>query len=321
MAQVIAKRSILSNLVSKISGIFVIEPVSFSTKRRINFRGLGWMLCGFLSIFCLVVFLMPVPEEQTRNYHENIPESAQQTVGGSQPVSPSQYPLSAGAIHAQVSSGYMGGGVGNVGSQGANRNTSMIIGRDNDLSTTLPPGTKFWVKLAQPATVTNRTLPVIGVVAKTVTSGNSIAIPEGSQIFGEAMLDSDNERASVTWKAIMFPDGRSKNLSALALGFDNQAGVEGSYHSDALKNTAGQLIARFASGVAEGAITRTPFGASQGGIQNGLLQGAADTAKDRTDAWSEDMKKPRAWIELETGAQFQVILSQPFIFRDPGGVN
>ena len=319
MAQVIVKQSVKSKILDKVVGIFIIDPVSFSTKRRINFRGLGWLLCGFLLVFCLVIFLVPAPEEQTRNYHERTNESGNQTVGGqSGQTELSQNPLSAGAVHSAVASGSVGGGGGTTTN---NRNTSMIIGRDNDLSTTLPPGTKFWVKLAQPATVTKRTLPVIGVIVSSVNGGNSVAIPENSQIFGEAMLDSESERASITWKSIMFPDGRSKTLSALALGEDNQAGVDGNYHSDALKNTTGQLVSRFVGGVAQGAITRTPFGASQGGIQNGLLQGVADTAKDRTDSWSEDMKKPRAWIELEAGARFQVILSQPFTYRDPGGVN
>jgi hypothetical protein len=319
MAQVIVKPSIVSKLWDKISAIFVIEPVSFSTKRRINFKGIGWLLCGFLSLFCIAVFLAPTPEEQTHSYQERTGDKGQATIGGSaaQAAAAGQNPFSTGGMR-QGGTAY-GGMTG--GAPPSNRNTSMIISRDNDLSTTLPPGTKFWVKLAQPATVTNRTLPVIGVIASTVSNGSSIAIPEGSQIFGEASLDTESERASMTWKLIRFPDGRSKTLSALALGVDNQAGIEGDYHSDALKNTAGQLIGRFVGGVAEGAISRTPFGSSQGGIQNGLLQGAADTAKDRTDAWSEDLKKLRAWIELEVGARFQVILTQPFIFRDPGGVN
>jgi hypothetical protein len=320
MAQVIVKRSLASKLLEKVTGIFIIEPVSFSTKRRINFRGLGWLLCGFLALFCLVVFLVPAPQVQTRDYNERTTEAGSQTIGGSTAGAPSQNPLSTAAVHTAVSSYNIGNGGGSA-SAGTNRNTSMIIARDNDLSTTLPPGTKFWVKLSQAATVTNRTMPVIGVVVSTVSGDNSVAIPENAQIFGEASLDSESERATFNWKSIMFPDGRSKTLAALALGFDNQAGVEGNYHSDALKNTAGELVGKFVGGVAEGAITRTPFGASQGGIENGLLQGVADTAKDRTDAWTEDMKKPRAWIELEAGTRFQVILSQPFIFRDPGGIN
>lgn len=318
MAQVVVKRSIASKLWEKVMGIFIIDPVSFSNKRRINLRGIAWCLCGFVIIFCLVVLVVPAPEEPTRNYREQTRESGESsTVGGAVPATTPQNPLSPTSIRSAVGSGTVGGS----GSHGVNRNTSMIIARDNDLSTTLPPGTKFWVKLSQAATITNRTLPVIGVIVSTVSSGNSIAIPENAQIFGEAILDSESERAQITLKSIMFPDGRSKTLSALALGFDNQSGVEGKYHSDALKNTVGQFVSRFVGSVAEGTITRTPFGSNQGGIQNGLLQGVADTAKDRTNSWSEDLKKPRAWIDLEAGARFQVILSQPFTFRDPGGVN
>lgn len=313
MAEVIVKRSTKIALWQKLRGIFVIEPVSFSNKRRVNFHGIGWLLCVFFGLFCAAVFLLPSTQEQTQTYHEQGHEAeAMDQAQGALPANM----LSPPAIHAAVLTSGL-----SSGTPSSNRNTSMIIARDNDLSTTLPPGTKFWVKLSQAATITNRALPVIGTVASSVVSESSVAIPENTQIFGDASLDSDSERATITWKSVMFPDGRSKQLAALALGADNQAGVEGSYHSDALKNTVGQLLSRFAGGVAEGAITRTPFGANQGGIENGLLQGVADTAKDRTDAWSEDLKKPRAWVELEAGARFQVILSQPFVFRDPGGAN
>jgi type IV secretory pathway VirB10-like protein len=201
----------------------------------------------------------------------------------------------------------------------------MIIARDNDSSTTLPPGTKFWVRLLQNVTVTQRAMPVIGVIIKDVESslpggGGALAIPQGAQVFGEGAVDHDSGRASLSFKSIILPDARSMKLSGLALGEDNQAGVDGHYHSDAVKNTAGIMISNFVTGLAEGSITRTPFGASQGGLQNGLLQGATDTAKERTQAWSEDWKKPKEWIELDQGTQFQVILSEPFIFREPGTV-
>lgn len=318
MAEVIQKRPLASKLWSKVMGVVVIEPVSFSTKRRINFRGLGFLLSGFLTLFFMAVFLIPTAEQPTHDYHERKAKVSQTvTTEQAQAGVEEQNPLAPTVIHAEVALG----GAGGRASESTNRNTSMIIVRDHDLSTTLPPGTKFIIKLAQSVTVSNRSLPVIGEVVSAVTSQNSVAIPEKSQIFGEATLNSESERVDINWKSITFPDGRNKTLSALALGTDDQAGVEGEYHSDALKNTAGMLIGRFVSGMADGAITRTPFGANQGGIQNGLLQGVADTARDRTDAWSEDMKKPRAWVDLHTGAQFQVILSQPFVFRDPGGVD
>lgn len=325
MAEVILKKSVFTKICMKVSGVFFVEPVTFSSKRRINLRGIGWVLCSFLTLFCVGVFLAPAPEEQTRTYHERKPESATAIASDSGPqASKAVDPLNQAAIRASLGTPIGGGGGGGgsgIGAASINRNTSMIIAHDNDLSTTLPPGTKFWVKLGQGVNVTGRTIPVIAVVVSTVESGNTVAIPQETRVFGEAVLDGESDRAAINWKSVLFPDGRSKNFSGLALGPDNQAGVEGAYHSDALKNTAGQMISHFIGGFAEGAINRGAMGASPGGLQNGLLQGTADTAKDRAAAWSEDLKKPRAWIELEAGAQFQVILTQPFVFRDPGGVN
>jgi len=319
MDEVIKTKSFGTKILERSCGIFVIEPVSFSKKKRINLRGIAWLGCVFLGLFCVGVFIAPAPEEETRNYSESKSAGSQAVSGDQVPAQsmPSDNPLSTAAIRSYTSDFGGGGGKGS----GSNRNTTMIIARENDSSTTLPPGTKFSVKLIQNVTVTARSIPVIGRIVSSVSSQSSIAIPEDSQIFGEATLDEDTERASITWKSILFPDGRSKNVSAIALGADNQAGVDGNYHSDAVKNTAGQMISRFVGGFAEGAINRGAMGANQGGVQNGLLQGAADTAKDRTEAWSEDLKKQRAWIELEAGAQFQTILSQPFNFREPGGVN
>jgi type IV secretory pathway VirB10-like protein len=315
MDEVIQTKKLQTKVWEKMQGLVVIEPVSFSSKRRINFRGLAYLGCCLFGLFCLGVFVTPQPEEQTRTYSEHKTEGSQ-TVGGNQPQNGQQPdPLSQAAVHSSIS------GQGSGGSVSVNRNTSMVIPRDGDSSTTLPPGTKFLVKLTQAATVTGKSLPVIGVIVSAVGNNSSVAIPEGAQIFGDAVLDSDSERASITWKSILFPDGRSKNLQAIALGADNQAGVEGEFHSDALKNTGGQMVSRFVGGFAQGSISRGPLGANDGGVQNGLMQGLADTAKDRTDAWSQDLKKPREWLELAIDQKFQSILSQPFVFRDPGGVN
>jgi type IV secretory pathway VirB10-like protein len=313
MDEVIQKRTFKAKVFEKLTGIFIVEPISFSSKKRINFRGIAYLTSCFLGMFCLLVFMMPTQELQTRSYNERKTEPPTPNGSASSPAFSDPYGQNLMRPSAQGSSGFGANAM-------MNRNTSMIISRDNDSSTTLPPGTVFWVKLAQSATVTNSAIPVIGIVASHVSNSSSLAIPEEARIYGEAVLDSESERASIVWKSIQFPDGRSKSLTALALGSDNQAGVEGEYHSDAVKNTTGQMISRFIGGFADGAIERSPLGGTKGGVQNGIYQGLADTAKDRAEAWSEDLKKPRAWIELREGMKFQAILSQPFVFRDPGGV-
>jgi hypothetical protein len=318
MDEIGKSKSVASKMAGKIKAIFVIEPVAFSNKKQINFRGIAWLSAIVLAVFCIGVLFVPPEEEQTRSFNDRRASMQTSTAPVSNDSSSPEQSLNPSAIRNYLA-GHPAGGMGGS-SQVNNRNTSMVIPHDGDSSTTLPPGTKFWVQLSQGVTVTTRTIPVIGVVVSTVESRSSVAIPETAEIYGEATLDQESSRASITWKSILFPDGRSKTLNALALGPDNQAGVEGVYHSDAVKNTAGQMVSHFVEGFAEGAINRGPFGANQGGVQNGLLQGAADTAKDRTNAWSEDLKKPKEWVELQAGSRFQVILSQPFVFRDPGGV-
>jgi hypothetical protein len=63
------------------------------------------------------------------------------------------------------------------------------------------------------------------------------------------------------------------------------------------------------------------LGASEGGHQNGMKKAVASTAKDRANAWAEDMNKEKKWIELQMGAEFYTVLNQPFLFRDPGATH
>jgi hypothetical protein len=316
MDEVIISRRFSDKLFEKIRGIFIIEPVSFSKKKRVNLRGIAWLGGVFLVAFCIIVFLAPAADDETQSYNETKSPDANIDAIPNQAIFRENSTVTSGI---RSYSDQFGGGPAKGSDD--NRNTTMIIARENDASTTVPAGTKFSVKLEQNVTVMPQPIPVIGRIVSAVSGRSSVAIPEGAQIFGEATLDDNTERASIIWKSILFPDGRSKALSAIALGADNQAGVDGDYHSDAVKNTAGQMISRFVAGFAEGSISRGAMGATQGGVQNGLRQGVADTAKDRSEAWSDDLKKPRAWIELEAGTQFQSIISQPFIFRDPGGLN
>jgi hypothetical protein len=63
------------------------------------------------------------------------------------------------------------------------------------------------------------------------------------------------------------------------------------------------------------------LGATQGGVQNGLDNAVAKTAQDRANAFGEDMKKEHQWIDLQAGTPVVAVLSQSFVFRDPGAMN
>ena len=99
---------------------------------------------------------------------------------------------------------------------------------------------------------------------------------------------------------------------------DGQVGVEGRIHSDAIKNTIGETITRFIGAYAQGSIQQGSLGAAPGGSENGLKNAVAETANARADAWGEDLKKEKKWIELEAGTESYAVLTQSFVFRDPG---
>ena len=77
-----------------------------------------------------------------------------------------------------------------------------------------------------------------------------------------------------------------------------------------MKNSAGQVLTAFVGGLAAGSVSRDVFGQSAGGIQNGLLQAFADTAKDRAQQYGEKMKEAREWIEIESGVYFDAVIQQ-----------
>jgi type IV secretory pathway VirB10-like protein len=147
---------------------------------------------------------------------------------------------------------------------------------------------------------------------------NEIAIPQGAKLIGDISFDDSNERAQVSWRSIIMPDGRERPLSGIGVGRDGQTGVDGNVKSESLKNAVGQTLTRLIGAYAEGSMSRGQSGSNEGGNQNGMKNAIAETANDRANALAEDMKKEKKWIELQMGTEFYTVLNQPFLFRDPG---
>lgn len=317
MAEVRDKLSPLKRMSHGMKWFFYKEASSFSDKSTISWARIGAVGAGVLGVFVILVFVFGADPQKVADFAEKKQTQNQMNPSAN---NASQSTQTFGAGSSDYSYSTQSGGSGGVGST-KNRNTPMILAREGDTSNQLPPGTKFLVALADNATITSQSQPVIGLVNQDVVTDYGVAIPKGAKIFGEASFDKDAKRARVQWRTLLVDGSLSKTISGIALGSDNQPGIDGEVHSDGVKNTVGALITRFVAGVAEGSVTRTQTGESTGGIQNGLLTGVSDTAKERADSWAEDLKKERAWIELKKGTQAQVILIEGFTFRDPGGVH
>ncbi len=314
--------------VDRLKNMFLKEPIPFATRREPNWKAIKWAGIGLVSvtIFCLLIYSPKAPEETT--YHEKVdPGSTQSASAESAPSDTAFAQMQQGRVNMNSvprSLDYLysrsnGGGGSSQGATG-NRNSSMIITRGGlDSKTQLPPGTRIKVKIIEQAIVANQSMPVIGLVAGDYVHEDGLAIPKDSKLFGEVSFDEASDRAQFSWRSLQFPDGRERPISAIGVGFDGQVGVEGKIHSNAMKNTVGQTLTRFIGAYAEGSMQRGALGGNPGGNDNGWKNAIGETAKDRADAWADDLKKEKKWIELRAGTESFAVLNQPFTFRDPGG--
>ncbi len=205
-------------------------------------------------------------------------------------------------------------GSGSGGSEMRNRNSSMIVSRGGlDSRNQLPPGTSIQSQLLSSVSIETETCPLVAIVTKPVLSDSGVAIPEGAKLIGEGTFDENSDRAKVHWKSIILLDGRERSLSAHGY-------ADGKIQSHQMRNAVGQTITKFVGAYAAGSINTGAFGANAGGHRNGLRNAIAETASERATGMAEDMQKQKKWISLEKGEPISTVLSHPFTFRDPGGV-
>lgn len=309
----------------RLSGFFLKDKMYFLKRREINWKSVRNCGIGAVVIGVVVVLILPTPAPKTEDFHEKADSGSTGTSaqaerdpnqealnqmgasGGSRTV-----PASLDLLYARNDGG------GNAASND-DRSSSMILARGGlDSKTQIPPGSRLAVRLYEKAIVATQGMPVIGVVTRDYIHEDSLAIPQGSKLFGEVSFDNGGDRAKVDWKSIQLPDGRERPISAIGVGVDGQVGVSGKVHSDGVKNTVGQTLTRFIGAYAEGSMQRGALGGNPGGSDNGWKNAIAETAKDRAEALAEDLKKEKSWIEVSSSTEFYAVLTQNFAFRDPG---
>jgi hypothetical protein len=312
---------------NRLKNIFYKEPVHFLKRREINWPRL--IKCGLaaLTIAIIGVLLVPSQRDEPHQFHEDgfvserrpgltETDPTQEAVGqiGAQFGFSEKTPSSLSHLYApdnyQQSPSHL---------KSNDLNQSMIISREGlDSKTQLPPGSRIRVRLLERVIVGGQSMPLIGMVSQDYEHEGSIAISRGSKIFGDVTFSQTNERASISWKSVQFPDGRLRDIAAIGVGDDGQVGILGKVHSKALQNTIGQTLTRFVGAYAAGSMQVGVFGGNPGGHENGLRNAVAETARDRADSWASDMRKEQSWIELTANTEFFSVLTSHFTFRDPG---
>lgn len=309
---------------------FLKEPKPFTTKRDVKWDKIGMSAGGLLVLLLVGILAYPVSDPEQAVFHEKATTGG--SSGGNLENNPTQdtvrqlqeAQIDNQTVHGSLDYLYSNSGSRSVatgGGSSTDRSSSMIITRGGDAKNKLSSGTRIKVILAENLVVSTQSVPLIGFVASDVLKDNVLAIPKGSKLLGEASFNESTERASVVWRSVIMSDGRERALSALTIGQDSQEGVEGNVRSEAIKNSVGQTLTSFVGAYAAGSMNTGVFGANEGGHRNGLRNAIAATATDRANALGEDLQKEKKWIELSRGSEVTAILSQPFIYRDPGGTN
>jgi hypothetical protein len=307
----------------EIASFLLKEAKPFTKKREINWLKIKIITASTIVIVLIGILFWPITKPQETSFHEKTKsgtvvsapsenDPTQETVGQLQASS-----VNTASVHSSLDYLYKGNSQAGIAGGGSSRsgtsdqNGSMILSRGgNDSKTQLSPGTRFLVRLSEKTIVANHAMPILGIVAQDIMQDNEIAIPQGAKLIGDISFDDSNERAQVSWRSIIMPDGRERPLSGI--------GVDGNVKSESLKNAVGQTLTRLIGAYAEGSMSRGQSGSNEGGNQNGMKNAIAETANDRANALAEDMKKEKKWIELQMGTEFYTVLNQPFLFRDPG---
>lgn len=318
--EVIAKNSFKE----KMNNLFLKEKEFLINRREINWSLLGKCALGALIVGIIGILIIPAQKEAPGTFHEraDLNSTENQMQPTSDPTTETIKQMSAGGFSRKVPGTldhlYASSSVSGT-SSGDERNSSMVIARGGlDAKTQIPPGSRIAVKLYEKAVVANQAMPVIGLVTRDYVHEDTLAIPQGSKLFGSASYDDSGDRAKIDWQSVQFPDGRERQLSAIGVSSDGQIGVIGSTRSEAIKNSVGQAMTRFLGAYAEGSMQKGALGGSPGGNDNGWKNAIAETAKDRADAWADDLKKEKRWIEVSNSTEFYAVLTAAFAFRDPG---
>lgn len=317
------------SLKDRVIELFLKEKKFFANRREMNWKLLTRCLAVALVIGVTAILLIPESKKQVSEFNSKDNEYAgsnyqEQSLSGNNPTleAAQQIGGSGGyARQAHSSLGYLYASDSNGSSRNSDneQSSSMIINRGGlDAKTQLPPGSRILIKLYEKATVADQGMPVIGVVTQDYVHEDTLAIPKESKVFGVASFDESSGRAKMDWQSIQFPDGRSRNISAIGVGQDGQVGVDGDVQSHAIKNSVGQTLTRFVGAYAEGSMQRGAMGGNPGGESNGWKNAISATAQDRAEAWAEDLKKEKKWIEISNQTEFFAVLTAAFAFRDPG---
>ena len=295
-----------------VKGLFV-KKSEFSEKREVNFARIKFLVFMGGVVFIIVVLFLP--DDQVVEFSTKIDTAESRT---NQPSQSS----TAGKRDADSSSLWSSKPLSLPSRSAANQNMGMVLApKGGNAKTQLRAGIRVPLRILDKFIVSDSAVPILAEAISNVTTDSGLMLPAGTKFYGEASHQKDSDRATIHFSQISLPSGEIRPISAIGLGKDSQPGVPGQVHSDAMKNTAGQMLTTFVGGFAAGSMQTNFLGGSQGGVQNGLMNAVASTAKDRAQDYGEKLKNERQWIEVALGAECDAAFSDSLNLQTGGDVH
>ncbi|MCB9072291.1 MAG: hypothetical protein H6623_01620 [Bdellovibrionaceae bacterium] len=305
-------------MVEIVKNIFLKDPLPFTEKRDLN-----WPLIKKLSIFgvialVLVLLVLPEPEAQVESFSEERPQTLAERESEIEKINNDTLDLlSKGQSRNSPSKG-LNHLYGAQASDSSKHSSSMVIARtDLNSGNTMPMSSTIPLTISTDVKVEGSQIPIMALVTNDVYYKESLAIPKGSSMFGHASV-SESDRVHIDWSLVQFANGEEKKIQATSMGFDGRIDIPGESHGNGVTNAFGHTLSKVVAAYAEGSKETGPLGANRGGHTNGVRNAVAETARDRSEAWAQDLQKQVRWITLKAGTNFHALVTQPFVFRDPG---
>jgi hypothetical protein len=286
-----------------LKSFFLKKASHQTTKSDFNLRNIFILVGCFILLFVGIVLYLPTPD-QTK-FHE---VAKNQEAKSPDQVKPPQSNSGSAALWASPTSLKSV----NVGSSNSQNTPMQVLPHNGNSKLELYAGTHLRLRIVDKFVASQEPVPVLGKVMENATTESGLSIPEGALLYGEASYQKSSGRAVIQFRKISYPSGEIRNISANVVSHDGMPGLEGVVHSDRLKNSAGQFITTFVGAVAAGSVQRDFLGNSQGGLQNGLLVGASEVAKNQAQNYGESLKESREWIEVRSGVECEAIIEQPY---------
>lgn len=308
-------------MVDKLKNVFLKDPLPFTDKRDLNWRLIK--KSSFISIFGLIFILLLMPEEeaQTNDFSEERPQTLAEKESEIDKINNDTLSLLSKNRPRHVPANLNHLYAGNTPSNQHKHTSSMVIAR-NDLNSgnTLPMSSKIQLNIPASIKVEGSQIPIMALVTNDVYYKEGLAIPKGSAFFGHASI-SDSDRVNILWSLVQFSNGNEKKIQATSIGMDGRVGIAGDLEGNSATNAFGQTFSSIVAAYAEGSKETGPLGANRGGHENGVRNAVAETARDRSEAWAQDLQKEVRWITISAGTDLFALVTQPFVFRDPGATH